>query len=282
MARFEGKHVLVTGGTSGIGLATAQIVAAEGGRVAVTGRSARHRDTAKAALPDSALVIENDAADPDQVDALVATLREEFGQLDAVFLNAGFGTFRPIEALDADHIYAMLATDGAGVVVTGSVSPYIGQGGGSVYAATKGAVQGIVRAWARELAPAGIRVNTLAPGPIETNFFEATGLSQEDAQGFAEMVKGMVPLGRFGSPEEVGRVAAFLLSDDASYVTGSEYVVDGGMTMRWALRGTASPVRGGINGRASPVRGGINVRNERGTGAFLVCGTALDSKDEQC
>lgn len=249
MARFEGKHVLVTGGTSGIGLATAQIVAAEGGRVAVTGRSARHRDTAKAALPDSALVIENDAADPDQVHALVATLREEFGQLDAVFLNAGFGTFRPIEALDADHIDAMLATnvrgpalqmqglrallkDGAGVVVTGSVSPYIGQGGGSVYAATKGAVQGIVRAWARELAPAGIRVNTLAPGPIETNFFEATGLSQEDAQGFAEMVKGMVPLGRFGSPEEVGRVAAFLLSDDASYVTGSEYVVDGGMTMR--------------------------------------------------
>lgn len=249
MARFEGKRVLITGGTSGIGLAAARIVADEGGRVAVTGRSERHRAAAKAALPDSAVVIENDASDPAQTEALATAVNAAFGGLDAVFLNAGFGVFKAIEHLDAAHIDAMLATnvrgpalqmqalrpllaEGASVVVTGSVSPYLGQANGSIYAATKGAVQGLVRAWARELAPAGIRVNTLAPGPIETNFFEGMGLSEEQAASFGEMVKGMVPLGRFGTSEEAGRVAAFLLSDESSFVTGSEYMVDGGMTMR--------------------------------------------------
>lgn len=249
MARFDGKRVLITGGTSGIGLATAKIVAAEGGRVAITGRKQDKLDAALAELPDGALGLVNDAADPASGPALAAEIEKAFGGIDAVFLNAGFGNFAPIEELTAEHIDALFAAnvrgpslhlqalrpllgEGSNVLVTGSVSPYIGQAGGSIYAATKGAVAGLVRAWAAELAPAGIRVNNLAPGPIETNFFEGTGMSEEQGAQFAEMIMGMVPLSRFGKSGEAANVAAFLLSDDASYVTGSEYMVDGGISFR--------------------------------------------------
>jgi NAD(P)-dependent dehydrogenase (short-subunit alcohol dehydrogenase family) len=122
--------------------------------------------------------------------------------------------------------------DGGSVLVTASVSPYLGQAQAAVYAATKGAVTAIARSWAADLAPRNIRVNSLAPGPIATNFAEGLNLSDEQMQAFAEMILKRVPLGRFGTAEEVAAVACFLLSDDASYVTGSQYFVDGGMTFR--------------------------------------------------
>lgn len=249
MARFDGKTVVITGGTSGIGLAAAKRIIDEGGKVMVTGRSEKGLERAREELPSAAIVLKNDAADPAQAQALAEEVSARDMKIDGLFLNAGFGVLKPLEETDAAHFDAMnevnvrgvalhLAAlkphlgEGASVLVTGSVSPYLGQAGGAVYAGTKGAVRGMVTAWAAELAPSGIRVNSLAPGPIETNFFEGMGLTEEQIAGFSEMIKKMVALGRFGTSEEAAAVACFLLSDDASYVTGSEYMVDGGMTYR--------------------------------------------------
>ncbi len=248
MARFSNKNVLITGGSSGIGLATAKRVTEEGGQVLVTGRSEDHLKDAKEALPDSAIILKNDASDVQAAEDL-AQAAKDFGKLDAVFLNAGYGDFRPVEESDADFFDAMNQvnvrgpvlhlkalrehmSDPSAVLVTASVSPYLGQANGAVYAGTKGAVTGMARAWAAELADKNIRVNTIAPGPIETNFFNSIDMPDDEVEKMVEKIKSNVALGRLGKAEEVAAVATFLLSDDSSYVTGSQYMVDGGMTYR--------------------------------------------------
>jgi NAD(P)-dependent dehydrogenase (short-subunit alcohol dehydrogenase family) len=247
--RFAGKNVVITGGSSGIGLATAKRIAAEGGRVLVTGTNSRRIEEARAALPVGSVALANDAADPGAAAALAEASQEAFGRVDGLFLNAGFGGFGANDAVGADEFDRMsnvnvrgpvlqlakmipVLNEGGSVVVTASVSPYLGQAQAAVYAATKGAVTAIARSWAADLAPRNIRVNSIAPGPIATNFAEGLNLSDEQMQAFAEMILKRVPLGRFGTAEEVAAVACFLLSDDASYVTGSQYFVDGGMTFR--------------------------------------------------
>lgn len=247
--RFAGKNVVVTGGSSGIGLATARRICAEGGRVLITGTNQRRIDEARAELPDGSIAIANDAGDPAAAQALADAARDAFGGVDGLFLNAGFGGFGANEDIAVAEYDRMsnvnvrgpvlqlakmipVLNDGGSVLVTASVSPYLGQGQAAVYAATKGAVTAIARSWAADLAPRNIRVNSLAPGPIATNFAEGLNLTEEEMQGFAAMILKRVPLGRFGTAEEVAAVACFLLSDDASYVTGSQYMVDGGMTFR--------------------------------------------------
>jgi NAD(P)-dependent dehydrogenase (short-subunit alcohol dehydrogenase family) len=247
--RFSGKTVLITGGSSGIGLATARRVAEEGGRVAITGTSQKHLDEAADALPGEALVIRNDAADVAQAEKLAAQVRDQLGGVDGLFLNAGFGRFAPNENVDPDFYERMMAVnvrgpvmqmsalsqlvnEGGSVVLTASVSPYMGQAQGAIYAATKGAVTALARSWAADFASRNIRVNSIAPGPIATNFAEGMQLSEEEMQRFAEAILQKLALKRFGTAEEVAAVACFLLSDDASYVTGSQYFVDGGMTFR--------------------------------------------------
>ena len=249
MSRFEGKRILITGGTSGMGLAGAKMIVEEGGEVAVTGMSQDHLDEAGRSLPPASLVLRNDAADPQAAKELGAKIKDQMGSIDGVWLNAGFGKFGDNTKTTADMFDAMtnvnvrgpvlqmaqlipLIADGGSVVVTSSVAPQLGQAQGAVYASTKGAVNALTRSWATDLASRNIRVNSIAPGPIDTNFFEAVGLSEEEIEGFSSQIRKQVPLGRFGSSEEAAQVALFLLSDHASYVTGSQYTVDGGMTLR--------------------------------------------------
>jgi NAD(P)-dependent dehydrogenase (short-subunit alcohol dehydrogenase family) len=247
--RFQGKSVVITGGSSGIGLATAQRICAEGGQVLVTGTSEKRLAEARAALPEGSIAIANDAGDPAAAEALAEAAREAFGEVDGLFLNAGFGGFGANDQVDAGAFDRMsdvnvrgpvlqmsafhpLLKDGGSVVITASVSPYLGQAQAAVYAATKGAVTALARSWAADLAGRNIRVNSIAPGPIATNFAEGLEMSEEQKAQFGEYLMNAVPLRRLGTAEEVAAVACFLLSDEASYVTGSQYMVDGGMTFR--------------------------------------------------
>lgn len=250
MARFDGKRIFITGGTSGIGLATALRIVDEGGEVGISGHTQEHLDEAARQLPDASLVLQNDASDPDAAKVLAEKVADSMGDLDGLFLNAGYGKFWPVAETDAETFDHIMNTnvrgpalhiahmkegvkDGGAVLLTSSVAPYLGQAEGAVYGATKAACYAMARGWARDLAPRGIRVNAVAPGPIDTRFLSGMDdLSEEEKEGFKAQIEEQVPLGRFGTSEEVAAVTCFLLSDEASYVTGSEYMVDGGITMR--------------------------------------------------
>ncbi len=245
MANFDGKNILITGGTSGIGLATAVLLKNDGANVLATGTNPER--IAKLQSDHGIDAIANDAGDPAAADTLAEEVKTRFGRLDGFFANAGFGKFYPhtdvtpeafAEQYDVNvrgpllHVRALspLMKDGAAVVFNTSVVNVMGMPGGSIYASTKAALRSLTRVLAAELAERNIRVNAVSPGPIETDFFARTNLPEEATKGFAEQILAQVPLRRFGKSEEVARVARFLLSDDASFVTGSEYEVDGGMT----------------------------------------------------
>jgi NAD(P)-dependent dehydrogenase (short-subunit alcohol dehydrogenase family) len=244
MAKLEGKIALITGGTTGIGAASAKLFQSEGATVIVTGSSAKSVEAAKAELPGIEVIVSNQG-DPQASKALVDHVKAAHGRIDVLFVNAGVAHFAPLEASDEaffDNQFninvrgayfllkhaAPVIADGGAIILTASTAASLGGAGMSVYAATKAALRSFGRTLAAELAPRNIRVNTVSPGPIETPIFGKSGLSQAQIDGFIEGAKARVPMGRLGAPEEVAATALFLAAD-ATFVTGGEIIVGGGL-----------------------------------------------------
>ncbi|UTW63082.1 SDR family oxidoreductase [bacterium SCSIO 12741] len=240
--KLKNKVAVITGGNSGIGLSTAQLFAQEGAKVIITGRRKEALDQAVAGLGENAEGIVSDASSLSDIKSLYETVKGKHEKIDVLFLNAGIGIFEPLgtiteEAYDKQFNINVkgllfnvqealpLLNPGASVVVTSSVVDQKGFPTTAVYSATKAAVRSFIRTLAAELAEKGIRVNSIAPGPIETPFMENSDISDESVAGFVSMV----PLQRLGQPEEIAKSALYLASEDSSYVTGIDLVVDGGM-----------------------------------------------------
>lgn len=247
MKRFEGKTVLVTGGNSGIGLATAKLFHEEGAKVAISGRDQKTLDEAVRTIGAGTLAIKADVSKLADTDKLFAQVVAKFGKIDALFANAGIAKFAPAadsneqffdETFDINvkGVFFTLQkaiphlNDNAGIVLNSSVVNTQGTPTTSVYAASKAAVRSLARTFAAELVDRGIRVNVVSPGPISTPIFGRLGLPQEAVDEFAKHITSLVPMKRFGTADEVGKAVVFLASSDASYITGVDLYVDGGMT----------------------------------------------------
>jgi NAD(P)-dependent dehydrogenase (short-subunit alcohol dehydrogenase family) len=246
MKRLEGKVAVVTGGNSGIGLATAKRLQEEGARVAISGRNKKTLDEAVRTIGNGVVAVQADVAKLNEVDKLYAEVSQKLGKIDVLFVNAGVAKFVPL-AETSESVYdeqfdinvkgayftiqkaLPFLNDGASIILNTSVADSKGNAGSSAYSATKAALRSLARTAAAELVGRGIRVNAVAPGPIVTPIFEKTGLPKEAIDEFAKRVVEMVPMKRFGQPEEVAATVAFLASQDASYITGVEINVDGGL-----------------------------------------------------
>lgn len=243
---LSGKTAVITGGNSGIGLATAKLFLREGAQVAILGRDGKTLESAAQELGNKALVLKADVSSLEQIDAAVKEVSNKLGKVDILFANAGIAEFRPMEQVDADFFdttfninvkglfftvqkFLPLLRDHGAVLFTTSVVNQKGWPGTSVYSASKAAVRSLARTLAAELVPRHIRVNAISPGPIETPIFGRMGLPPEALQQMAEGILQQSPMHRFGTADEVAKVALFLVSDQSSYLTGGEICVDGGL-----------------------------------------------------
>jgi NAD(P)-dependent dehydrogenase (short-subunit alcohol dehydrogenase family) len=244
MGQLSGKTALVTGGTSGIGLATARRFAEEGAQVFLTGRTQARVDEAVATIGGTARGVASDITRNDELDALADVIREHGAGLDVVFANAGGGEFATLEEETPEHLVDTLTRNvggttftvqkmlpllnrGASVILAGSTAASVGTPAFGAYAASKAAIRSLGRTWAAELADRGIRVNTIVPGPIETpGLTELAPAGQE--QGLLDEMASQTAMGRVGAPDEIANAVVFLASDASSFMTGAELSVDGG------------------------------------------------------
>jgi NAD(P)-dependent dehydrogenase (short-subunit alcohol dehydrogenase family) len=244
--RFTDKVVLVLGGNSGMGLAAARAFAAEGGKVHFTGRDPKTIDAAQAAIPGST-GYRSDISDPSATEAVVAQVEAADGRIDVLYINAGVGGFAPVRGITEeawDHIHSInlrgcvfalqkclrLMGKGGSVVVTGSIGAHGALEGNGAYAAAKAGLYMAMKVFAKELVGEGIRINVVSPGPIDTPLLHRNpGMSDEQVEQLKEMMIRNIPMHRMGESEDVAKAVLYLASDDASFITGANLFVDGGL-----------------------------------------------------
>ncbi len=253
MPRLANKLALITGGSSGIGLAAAKMFVAEGARVAITGRDAKALEAARRDIGGDTLAIRSDAADLAAIDALMARIKETFGALDILFINAGIGEAVPVDKAtesDFDRTFDInvkgpfftvqkalpLLRRGSSIILNASIAHLTGRPNFAIYAASKAALRTLARSFSTEFIPRGIRVNVVSPGPIETPIWDK--LPADKADAIKRRVVAGIPMGRMGTAEEVASAVLFLASDESSFMAGTEITIDGGVTeMPGAERG---------------------------------------------
>jgi len=252
MTRLTNQVAVITGGNSGIGYATAAELIAQGATVVITGKNAEAVAEAARTLGKGTVGIAADQSSLTDTDALAAAVKGQFGTIDVLFINAGVAALAPLEAItEAQFDQSMdvnfkgafftlqkflpLLKEGSSVTFLSSVNAYTGMPNTSVYGASKAAMNSLMRTAATELAPRGIRVNAVCPGPIATPLFGKVGLPPEAVQSFGAAMQQRIPLKRFGDATEVAKLVAFLSSADAAFITGSEYVIDGGVNLNPVL-----------------------------------------------
>lgn len=244
MSKLNGKIAVVTGGNSGIGYASAKEFKNQGATVIITGRDSEKVKQSADELGAKGIVA--DVKDLSAIDNLVTQVESEFGKVDILFVNAGIFQPAPVGqiseemfdhqmginfkgALFTTEKFLPILNDGASIINLSSVNAYTGMPNTAVYAASKAAMNSYTRTAATELAPRKIRVNSVNPGPVSTPIFGKTGMPEEQLNGFAQAMQDRIPLKRFGQPEDIARLVTFLASDESSFITGSEYNIDGGI-----------------------------------------------------
>ncbi|MEY2492520.1 MAG: hypothetical protein QOH24_1471 [Verrucomicrobiota bacterium] len=248
MSKLEGKVAVITGGNSGIGLATAQRFVAEGAYVFITGRRQSELDAAVKQIGKSVTAVQGDVSNLADLDRLYSIVKQQKGRMDILFANAGTGEFAPLRAITEEHfdkifnanVKGLLFTvqkalpllkNGSSIILNASIVSVTGPPAFSVYSASKAAVRSFARTFTTDLKDRKIRVNAISPGVIPSpGYHNSLGMTEEEFKQYADSVVGKIPLGRTGTLDEVAKVVSFLASDESSYITGIELFIDGGMT----------------------------------------------------